>query len=175
MIIPLGIIGSILHFLFDWTNHNRFIALFSAVNESYWEHIKIAVWPVVILQVVLFAFGGFQYPSFIPSATISLYAVPISMVALVFLYKSLTKRNVLWLDIFVFFAVIALSQVIFILMFEQLSASIITVVISALFYVGILASFLRFTLKPPREPDMFEDPLSKKYGLRAHPDLFDNS
>jgi hypothetical protein len=43
MIVPLGLLGSVLHFLFDWTKHNRFIAFFSAVNESYWEHIKIAI------------------------------------------------------------------------------------------------------------------------------------
>jgi hypothetical protein len=54
MIVPLGLIGSVLHFLFDWTKHKRFVAFFSAVNESYWEHIKIAIWPVLLLQVVLF-------------------------------------------------------------------------------------------------------------------------
>ncbi len=58
MIIPLGIFGSLLHFLFDWSKHNRFVMLFAAVNESYWEHIKIAVWPVFFLQAVLFALGG---------------------------------------------------------------------------------------------------------------------
>ncbi|MDA8901794.1 DUF6512 family protein [Aquiluna sp.] len=34
MIVPLGILGSLLHFLFDWTKHNRFVMLFAAVNES---------------------------------------------------------------------------------------------------------------------------------------------
>jgi len=43
MIFPLGIVGSLLHFAFDWTGHNRWAAIFSAVNESYWEHIKIAI------------------------------------------------------------------------------------------------------------------------------------
>jgi len=51
MIVPLGLLGSGLHFLFDWTKHNRFVALFSAVNESYWEHIKIAIAGTLVIHV----------------------------------------------------------------------------------------------------------------------------
>ena len=66
VIFPLGILGSLLHFLFDWTGHNKFIGVIAAVNESYWEHIKIAVWPVLLVQFSLFVAGGFQYSTFIP-------------------------------------------------------------------------------------------------------------
>ena len=99
MIIPLGLIGSLLHFVFDWTKHNRFVAVFAAVNESYWEHIKIAVWPVMLLQLVLFISGGHQFASFIPAATIALYSIPVTMVGVIYSYKMITKRNILWLDI----------------------------------------------------------------------------
>src|SRR5690625_180398 len=93
MILPLSFVGSLLHFTFDWTGHNRLAAIFSAVNESYWEHIKIAIWPVVLLQIILFAAGGYQYPAFLPAATIALYSLPISMIGIVFLYKSITDRK----------------------------------------------------------------------------------
>ena len=43
MILPLTIVGSLLHFLYDWTGEKRWAAVLGAVNESYWEHIKIAV------------------------------------------------------------------------------------------------------------------------------------
>ena len=171
MIIPLGILGSLLHFLFDWTKHNRFVMLFAAVNESYWEHIKIAVWPVLILQDVLFLAGGYQISAFIPAATTALYSLPISMVGLVFVYKMITKRNILWLDIGLFFGVIAIAQTIFVLMLSQLDASAGTIGVSLVFLAGLVAAFLRFTLRPPEEPDVFIDPVNKKYGLGAHPDV----
>jgi hypothetical protein len=171
MIVPLGLLGSVLHFLFDWTKHSRFVAFFSAVNESYWEHIKIAIWPVFLLQIVLFSLGGYQYPSFLPAATISLYSIPVSMVDLVFLYKSVTKRNILWLDISIFFVCIATAQSIFVLVLGQLAPTSGTVVMSSLFLLGLIAAFLLFTFRPPREPDVFLDPVKKDYGLRAHPDL----
>jgi hypothetical protein len=171
MIVPLGLLGSVLHFLFDWTKHNKFVALFSAVNESYWEHIKIAIWPVFLLQIVLFSLGGYQNPSFVPAATIALYSIPVSMVGLVFLYKSVTKRNILWLDISIFFVCIAVAQSIFVLVLGQLAPTSGTVVMSSLFLLGLVVAFLLFTFRPPREPDVFLDPIKKDYGLRAHPDL----
>ena len=171
MIVPLGLLGSVLHFLFDWTKHNQFVAFFSAVNESYWEHIKIAIWPVFLLQIILFSLGGYQIPSFVPAVTIALYSIPVSMVGLVFLYKSVTKRNILWLDISIFFVCIAVAQSIFVLVLGQLAPTSGTVVMSSLFLLGLVVAFLLFTFRPPREPDVFLDPIKKDYGLRAHPDL----
>jgi hypothetical protein len=171
MIVPLGLFGSVLHFLFDWTKHNRFVAFFSAVNESYWEHIKIAIWPVFLLQIVLFSLGGYQIPSFAPAATIALYSIPVSMVGLVFVYKWFTKHNILWLDISIFFVCVAMAQSIFVLIIGQLSPTNGTVVMSSLFLLGLVMAFLLFTFRPPKEPDLFLDPINKKYGLRAHPDL----
>jgi hypothetical protein len=171
MTVPLGLLGSVLHFLFDWTKHNRFVALFSAVNESYWEHIKIAIWPVFLLQIVLFSLGGYEISSFIPAATIALYSIPVSMVGLVFLYKSVTKHNILWLDISIFFVCIAIAQSIFVLLLGELAPTSGTVVMSSLFLLGLVVAFLLFTFRPPREPDVFLDPIKKDYGLRAHPDL----
>jgi hypothetical protein len=171
MIVPLGLLGSVLHFLFDWTKHNRFVALFSAVNESYWEHIKIAIWPVFLLQIVLFSLGGYEISSFIPAATIALYSIPVSMVGLVFHYKTVTKHNILWLDISIFFVCIAIAQSIFVLLLGELAPTSGTVVMSSLFLLGLVVAFLLFTFRPPREPDVFLDPIKKDYGLRAHPDL----
>jgi hypothetical protein len=161
----------LLHFLFDWTRHNKFIGVIAAVNESYWEHIKIAVWPVLLVQLGLFAAGGFQFSSFIPAATIALFSIPIAMIGLVFLYKAVSKRNILWIDISVFFLVIAIAQVVFVLILQELESSLGTILISLAFLVGLVVAFLRFTALPPQEPDVFIDPTNKKYGLGAHPDL----
>jgi hypothetical protein len=171
IILPLGVLGSLLHFLFDWTKHNRLVAVFAAVNESYWEHIKIAVWPVMLAQLALFLSGGHQNPSFIPAATIALYSIPISMVGLVFAYKTLTKRNILWIDITVFFMTIAIAQTLFVLVLDQLRPTLATIIVAVFFLLGLVVAFGLFTLRPPREPDPFIDPLNQKYGLSAHPDI----
>jgi asparagine N-glycosylation enzyme membrane subunit Stt3 len=40
--------GAIVHFAFDWANGFRLIAPFAAVNESVWEHLKMAFWPAIV-------------------------------------------------------------------------------------------------------------------------------
>ncbi len=168
MPLPLAVVGSLLHFLYDWTGGKRWAAVLGAVNESYWEHVKIAVWPVVLLQVALFALGGYRYPAFVPAATVALYSLPVSMIGIVWLYKALTKRNILWLDITAFAVVILLAQFIFVQLLQQLEADRLTVALSVPYLLGILGAFWRFSLRPPSEPDVFVDPLTAEYGLEGH-------
>ena len=50
------ILGIILHFLYEWSGKNKFVATFSAVNESTWEHLKLAFFPILIFGIVDFIF-----------------------------------------------------------------------------------------------------------------------
>ena len=168
MIVPLFLLGSLLHFTYDWSKHNKFVAIFSAVNESYWEHIKIAFWPLFLLYLVEFISGGYKISSFIPAKTIALYTIPVAMIAIVYGYKSITKRNILALDIGSFLVVIAIAQVTGTQFLKELSASWLTILIGTFFLIVILISFLIFTRYPPKEPDLFVDPLTSEYGLKGH-------
>ncbi len=44
----VSILGVLLHFLYAWTGGNPFVAWFSAVNESTWEHMKILFFPMFL-------------------------------------------------------------------------------------------------------------------------------
>jgi len=39
------LLGSMLHFTFELSGENPVVGVFSAVNESVWEHLKLAYWP----------------------------------------------------------------------------------------------------------------------------------
>ncbi len=168
MIVPLFLLGSLLHFTYNFAKHNREVAIFSAVNESFWEHIKIAFWPTFLLYLVEFIIGGYKIESFIPSKTIALYTIPISMVAIVFSYKHFTIKNILWLDISSFFMSILVAQFVSMLMLNQLLANYLTVIISSVFLLFLFLAFVMFTRRPPKEPDFFRDPITSKYGLKGH-------
>jgi hypothetical protein len=168
MSVPIIIVGSLLHFLYDWSGGNRIIALISSVNESYWEHIKIAFWPSLLAHLGLYLSGGYHYAAFLPAVVVSLYSIPVTLVMLIWFYKNLTKKNVLWLDILVFALVIILAQVIFALLLTELSPSVLTVVLSAVFLVSLLLTFLTATFRPPPDSDLFLDPITLKYGMAGH-------
>ena len=71
--IATGLFGTLLHFVYEWTDGNRVIAAFSAVNESTWEHMKLLFLPYFVFAVVEFivfseAFRNFFGAEIIPAA-----------------------------------------------------------------------------------------------------------
>jgi hypothetical protein len=55
-IIFIILVGTLSHFTYDWSNKNQIVGLFTAVNESTWEHIKLLIFPTILLMI-------FEYPS----------------------------------------------------------------------------------------------------------------
>ena len=43
--------GTVLHFLYEWLGEAAWIAPFSGVNESTWEHMKLLFWPMLLYAV----------------------------------------------------------------------------------------------------------------------------
>ena len=53
--------GTLLHFLYDFLGEAKWIAPFSGVNESTWEHMKLLFWPMLLfalLQSIFFRARG---------------------------------------------------------------------------------------------------------------------
>lgn len=50
--IIVGAIGTLWHFVYDWTGDNHFIGFFFPVNESTWEHLKLIFFPALIYSVI---------------------------------------------------------------------------------------------------------------------------
>ena len=47
-----SLLGTLLHFVFEWTNGSLLVAPFSAVNESTWEHMKLTFFPMVAFALL---------------------------------------------------------------------------------------------------------------------------
>lgn len=46
------ILGAILHFTYEWSGNNAFVGTFSSINESTWEHLKLAFFPMLITAII---------------------------------------------------------------------------------------------------------------------------
>lgn len=46
--------GSVLHFTFEWSGRQVAVGVFSAVNESVWEHLKLGFWPAIAFALFEF-------------------------------------------------------------------------------------------------------------------------
>ena len=110
--IIIGIVGTLFHFMYDISNHNKIVGLFSAVNESTWEHIKIALTPTLIWGLI----DGFIYgtnPNYFLAKFVSLLIIIFLMPTLYYGHKAIIKKEIFILDIISFYIVILTSQYLF--------------------------------------------------------------
>ena len=47
--IVVFVLGTLAHFVYDWSGQNSFIGLLTPVNESTWEHMKLLFFPMLII------------------------------------------------------------------------------------------------------------------------------
>ena len=169
-IVVISVVGTLAHFVYEWSHHNKIIGLFAAVNESTWEHIKIALTPSFLWCL----FDGFVYglePNYFLAKLLSLLTITIVIPLLFYSYKIFTKKPILFVDIASFYIAIVLSQIVF------YAVLAIPAIPHPLQYVSCLGLFVFFgcymtlTLAPLRN-FIFKDPINGKYGFRAHTHLF---
>lgn len=48
------IVGTLLHFTYQWSGQNVWVSTFSAVNESTWEHLKLLFFPFILWAVITY-------------------------------------------------------------------------------------------------------------------------
>lgn len=49
-------LASLFHFVYEWLGGNLFAGLFFPVNESIFQHLKLTIYPLIIVWVLLFRF-----------------------------------------------------------------------------------------------------------------------
>ena len=58
-----GALGTLLHFVYEWSGGSALAAWFSAVNESTWEHMKLLFVPLFLFSVAQVCLLGRNYPN----------------------------------------------------------------------------------------------------------------
>ena len=107
--IVISIVGTLLHFLYEISGHNKVVAIFAAVNESTWEHIKIALTPTFLWGLL----DGFKYgtsPNYFIAKSASLLVIVFLIPIIFYTYTAITKKAVLWFDIIYFYITILYDQ-----------------------------------------------------------------
>ena len=164
--IFISLIGTLSHFTYDISNHNKIIGLFSAVNESTWEHIKIALTPTILWSLV----DGFIYgsnPNYFLAKFVSLFIIIILMPILYYGHKAITKKNLFIFDIISFYIVIISSQYLFYILLKVGDVPYIVNYLSVIGIILIFGGYMIHTLMPAKS-FLFKDPLTNKYGYNAH-------
>lgn len=70
-IIGVSIAGTLAHFLYEWTGQNPVIGLFTAVNESTWEHMKLIFFPMMLYYIFIWFKLRRRAPETLPALLIA--------------------------------------------------------------------------------------------------------
>lgn len=169
-IIVISLLGTLFHFLYDISNHNKYVGLLAAVNESTWEHIKIALSPTLLWSL----YDGYLYGSnanYFFAKVVSLLLIVIVIPLIFYSYKTITKKPVLLIDISSFYMAIIISQMSFkyIIRLNE-----ITYLYQYIFFIAffVFFGFYMIVTLLPLKNFIFKDPISNKYGFEGHTETF---
>ena len=105
-----SLMGTILHFLYDWLGGALWIAPFSGVNESTWEHLKLLVWPMLVFALFESIFFR-RYKNFwcvkARGIVIGLLLIPI----IFYTYNGVIGKSPDWINIAIFFVCAAVAYI----------------------------------------------------------------
>jgi hypothetical protein len=164
--IFVTILGSILHFTFELSGNQPVVGVFSAVNESVWEHLKIAFWPALMYAIFEYRYLSKRTANFFFAKAISIYAIILIIPTIFYSYTIFTEENLV-IDITSFVFAIIMGQLISykLLTFRKLPERLKLISLVAL--IILVIAFIVFTFYPPQIP-LFQDPNMGEYGIINH-------
>ena len=137
----ISILGVLLHFTYEWSDQNRIVGLFSAVNESTWEHLKLLFFPMLLLTLIeLFFFHEKMPANYLWARTLGILSGMIFIVAVFYTLLGILGKN--------YFA-----GVIFALFVENdvyRNGKAENLILSSAILLLLTAAFFTFTEYPPQ-------------------------
>lgn len=158
-------LGFVLQFIYEWTDKNGFVALFGAVNESIWEHLKLLFMPFLFTMLIEFFIYGRKSNRFFSSKLIGIIAGLVSTVMLYYTYTGIWGVNSEVVNIIIYVACVIISYTVaYLVMTRTKFKSGLLESLCIFFFAAILTLFFLFTFDPPHIP-LFRDAITMKYGI----------
>jgi hypothetical protein len=157
------LLGSMLHFTFEWSGNQPIVGVFSAVNESVWEHLKIAFWPSLLYLILEYLFVYKKSNNFYFAKTLGIYSIMTIIPVIFYSYTIFLEENLI-IDIGSFIFAIIVGQFISYRLLTYKKLTKIFELISVVALVVLALAFVTFTFYPP-QVQFFQDPNTGEYGI----------
>lgn len=144
------VLGTLLHFTYQWSGKSVFIGIFSAINESTWEHLKLLYTPILLFGILEYFMYGKIIRNFIPVKASSILIGMIMIIVSFYTYVGIIGQNFLWLDILTFVLGV-LASYWYSLFFLQTTylCSNCAIRVGWVILVLLVLGFTLFTFSPP--------------------------
>lgn len=151
------ILGTLLHFTYQLSGRNEIVGIFSAINESVWEHLKLLYFPMLLTIIIGYFYIGKDIPNLVCSKTIGIIVALLFTVTFFYTYTGIVGFNIAIVDITSFFAAVILGEyVAYRLIIKKFGCNNKLAVI---LLIILLICFIIFTYNIPNL-GIFKDPLN---------------
>ena len=110
-IIFTFILGTLLHFTYQLSGENQVVAIFSAINESVWEHLKLLYFPMLLTTIIGYFYIGKSIPNFLCVKTIGIIVSMLFTVVFFYTYTGILGKNIAVIDISSFFIAVFIRRI----------------------------------------------------------------
>ncbi len=154
--IGITLIGMLLHNAYAWTRPFPLFALIAPVNESVWEHLKMAYWAVLIYGIAESRIRKKSGGNLLPSLAIASTVFVLFIVVVFYSYTAFSGRSILWADISTFIMGAFFSRWLMcrIQRTDEMSGTVR--IVSVFFLAAVALVFILFT-NSPLEMEIFTD------------------
>ena len=160
-----SLVGTLLHFLYDWVGGALLAAPFSSVNESAWEHMKLLFWPTFIFAIV----QSFFFKDRIDFWYIKLRGILLGIImipVIFYTYNGVIGHSPDWINIAIFFVSAAIAYIYETRQFNNKTTVCRSQKIPFVILCVLAILFVVFTFVTP-EIGVFKDPLTSTYGIKG--------
>lgn len=149
------VLGTLLHFTYEWSGNNQFIASFSAITESTWEHLKLLFFPMLLTTIIGFFFIKKFCPNYWCARFFGILTAILFTIVFFYTYTGIIGTNFSFIDISIFFVAVVLGEFVSytILISDFGCNNCVAITLLGL----LLVCFVTFTYFTP-EIGLFEDP-----------------
>ena len=144
-----AVLGTLSHFFYEWSGRNPLIALFSPVNESTWEHMKLVFFPAFLWALVMPAGIQKSFSSLRPALLLGGLLGTLGIPVLFYTYSGILGHNVTFADISIFFIGIA---IVFFTAWKLKNSGRVHACRNLIYVLTLLFTFMffTFTFLPPQ-------------------------
>lgn len=145
------VVGTLLHFVWEWSGQSNLTAIFSAVNESTWEHLKLLFFPFITFAIIEYFLYGNESKCFFSVKVCAVLLGMLTIVTIFYTYTGILGKNYFPLDILTFLLGVIVSYLYsyYHLYTSPLSCSVYSEVLAIFTLLLFIIAFAIFSFAPP--------------------------
>jgi hypothetical protein len=160
--------GFFLHYAYEWSGNSPIVGLITPVNESIWEHLKLAFFPLLVWWSVgyylLRKYNPIPANQWFSSCAIALLTSLLTIVSFYYTYTGALGIESAILDIFSLLLGLMVAQCLGLHTYQYAKFGSNSLRISTEIILFLTVAFFVFTFVPPHLP-LFMDSTTGLYGI----------